>query len=81
MQNLPTSRPLLDPVAPLIRILKVTQKDQREDFVCLENERAAITDALRMLGNVCPGIEFRKYRALPMRKYTAQLPQTPSPRF
>ena len=43
---------VLDPVGPLIRILKATEEDQTsEDSVSLDEGKAAIADALRLLGN------------------------------
>ena len=43
---------VLDSVGPLIRILKATEEDQTsEDSVSLDEEKVAIADALRLLGN------------------------------
>ena len=43
---------VLDPVGPLIRILKATEEDQTsEDPVSLDEGKTAIADALRLLGN------------------------------
>ena len=42
---------VLDQVRPMIRILKATEEDQTEDSVSLDDGKAAIADALRLLGN------------------------------
>ena len=52
MQNLLTCIQafVLDSVGLLIRILKATEKDQTEDSVSLNDGKAAIADALGLLG-------------------------------
>ena len=53
MRNSPTYRRsnVLDPVGPLIRVLKATKDDPHGPGITMEEAKSGLADAIKLLGN------------------------------